>query len=50
VFTISPAKDSELRRGTAQPANNQPGGGVEVIFVNGLPDGTVAGPVVIPDK
>ena len=50
VFTISPAKDTDLRRGVAQPANNQPGGGVEVIFVNGLPDGTVTGPVTIPDK
>ena len=50
VFTISPAKDTEVKRGTAQPANNQPGGGVEVIFVNGLPDGTVTGPVTIPDR
>ena len=50
VFTITPAKDTELKRGTAQPANNQPGGGVEVVFVNGLPDGTVAGPITIPDK
>lgn len=50
VFTISPASDTELKRGTAQPANNQPGGGVEVIFVNGLPSGTVTGPVTIPDK
>ena len=50
VFTITPARDTELKRGTAQPAYNQPGGGEEVIFVNGLPDGTVTGPVVIPDK
>jgi hypothetical protein len=50
VFTISPAEDSDLKRGTTQPANNQPGGGVEVIFVNGLPDGTVTGPITIPDK
>jgi len=50
VFTISPAKDTEVKRGTAQPANNQPGGGVEVIFVNGLPGGTVTGPITIPDK
>jgi hypothetical protein len=50
VFTITPAKDTEVKRGTAQPANNQPGGGVEVIFVNGLPDGTVTGPVTISDK
>ncbi len=50
VFTISPAKDSEVKRGTVQPANNQPGGGEEVIFVLGLPDGTVAGPTTIPDR
>jgi hypothetical protein len=50
VFTITPAEDTEVKRGTAQPAFNQPGGGVEVIFVNGLPDGTVTGPVTIPDK
>jgi hypothetical protein len=50
VFTISPQKDTDLKRGTAQPANNQPGGGVEVIFVNGVPDGTVTGPATIPDK
>lgn len=50
VFAINPPTDSELRRGTAQPANNQPGGGVEVIFVNGLPDGTVTGPTKIPDR
>jgi hypothetical protein len=50
VFTITPAQDTEVKRGTTQPANNQPGGGVEVIFVKGLPDGTVTGPVTIPDK
>jgi len=50
VFTISPPQDTELKRGTVQPANNQPGGGVEVIFVNGSPDGTVTGPVVIFDR
>jgi hypothetical protein len=50
VFTIAPAKDTDLKRGTAAPANNQPGGGVEVIFVNGLPDNTVTGPILIPDK
>lgn len=50
VFTITPPIDTELKRGTVQPANNQPGGGEEVIFVNGTPDGTVTGPVTIPDK
>jgi hypothetical protein len=50
VFTIVPPNDTELKRGTVQPANNQPGGGAEVIFVNGSPDGTVTGPVIIPDK
>lgn len=50
VFLIQPAADMDLQRGTVAPANNQPGGGVEVIFVNGLPDGTVTGPTTIPDK
>lgn len=50
VFTIAPAQDTDLKRGTTQPANNQPGGGVEVIFVNGSPDGTVTGPEKVPDK
>ena len=50
VFIINPGEDKDLKRGTTQPANNQPGGGVEVIFVNGLPDGTVTGPTTIPDK
>jgi len=50
VFTIRPAADTDLQRGTVAPANNQPGGGVEVIFVIGLPDGTVTGPITIPDK
>ena len=50
VFTINPPADKDLKRGTTQPANNQPGGGVEVIFVNGLPDGTVSGSIIIPDK
>lgn len=50
VFTINPPKDTEVKRGTSQPANNQPGGGVEIIFVNGSPDGTVTGPETIPDK
>ena len=50
VFTIKPSEDTDLQRGTVAPANNQPSGGVEVIFVNALPDGTVTGPVTIPDK
>lgn len=50
VFTITPPSDTDLKRGVAQPAYNQPGGGVEVIFVNGSPDGSVTGPTEIPDK
>ncbi|MEY2499283.1 MAG: hypothetical protein QOD12_2839 [Verrucomicrobiota bacterium] len=50
VFTITPPNDTDLKRGTVQPANNQLGGGVEVIFVNGSPNGTVTGPKTIPDK
>jgi hypothetical protein len=50
VFTITPPIDTDLKRGTTQPANNQAGGGVEVIFVNGSLPGTVTGPEKIPDK
>lgn len=50
VFTIKPPGDTDVQRGTVAPANNQPGGGVEVIFVNGSPDGTVSKPIKIQDK
>lgn len=47
VFTIDPPI-TILKRGIAQPAYGQPGGGVEVIFVNGSPHKTVTGPAQIP--
>lgn len=49
VFTVKPLKDTEVRRGTVQPANDQPGGGVEVIFTSGSPEKTVTGPDKIPE-
>jgi hypothetical protein len=48
VFTIDPPIRTILKRGIAQPAYGQPGGGVEVIFVTGSPPKTVTGPVQIP--
>jgi hypothetical protein len=48
VFTIDPPIRTKLKRGIAQPAYGQPGGGVEVIFVNGSPNNTVTGPAQIP--
>jgi hypothetical protein len=49
VFTINPpVKITILKRGVAQPAYGQPGGGVEVIFVNGSPSQSVTGPKQIP--
>jgi hypothetical protein len=50
VFTIAPHNETNLQRGIVEPAYGEPGGGVEVIFVNGSSDGTVSGPRVIPDK
>ena len=50
VFTINPPEKTSLKRGIVAPAYGEPGGGVEVIFVNGSPDGTVTGPETIPDK
>ena len=48
VFTIEPPLKTRLQRGVAQPAYGQPGGGVEVNFVNGSPGKTVTGPAQIP--
>jgi glutamine amidotransferase-like uncharacterized protein len=50
VFTITPPSGTSLKRGTVQPANDEPGGGVEVIFVNGSPSNTVSGPALIPER
>ena len=41
AFQIEPPAMTRLRRGIVQPANNQPGGGEEVIFINGSPAHTV---------
>ncbi len=50
VFTIKPRKDTLVQYGIVEPANGQPGGGVEVIFTNGTNAGTVTGPEKIPDE
>lgn len=49
VFTIKPSKDTKIQRGTVQPANNQPGGGAEVIFTDGTAAKSVTGPDTIPE-
>lgn len=48
LFTIHLSAGWPVQRGTVQPANGQPGGGVEVILTAGSPNGTVTGPAVIP--
>jgi len=48
VFTILPPEKTPVRIGVVKPANNKPGGGVEVLFENGSPKNTVTGPVTIP--
>jgi hypothetical protein len=50
VFTIKPRKDTLVQYGIVEPANGQPGGGVEVIFTTGTHAGTVTGPEKIPDE
>lgn len=50
VFTITPPQDTKLKRGIVEPAYGEKGGGVEVIFVDGSPSGTVTGPVLIPER
>jgi hypothetical protein len=49
-FTIKPDAGTALKKGVAAPAYGQPGGGVEVIFVEGTQANTVTGPDQIPDK
>jgi hypothetical protein len=50
VFTIEPPENTRLQRGIVEPAYGEPGGGVEVIFVDGSPDNTVTGPETIEEK
>ena len=50
TFIIKPHKDADIQYGTVEPANDQPGGGVEVIFTTGTQTNTVTGPEKIPDK
>ena len=49
VWTGKPKKATKIKRGTAQPAYGQPGGGAEVIFTKGTQPNTVTGPEQIPD-
>jgi hypothetical protein len=44
VYTIKPKKDTDIQRGIVEPANGQPGLGVEVIFTSGTTANTVAMP------
>lgn len=48
-FTINPITYTKLQKGITQPAYGEPGGGVEVIFVDGTADNTVSGPETIPE-
>jgi hypothetical protein len=50
VFTIKPPVKTKLQQGIVEPAYGEPGGGVEVIFVDGSPDNTVTGPIKILGK
>lgn len=48
-FTINPGAETRLRSGIVQPAYGEPGGGVEVIFVDGTCDYSVSEPNIIPE-
>ena len=50
-FTINPLKDTAIKKGIVQPANNHQGGGVEVIFTEGTTKDTVTQPPAkLPDE
>jgi hypothetical protein len=48
IFSIKPAGNTRLQKGIVQPKFGQPGGGVEVLFLEGTTSHTVTGPSVIP--
>lgn len=49
-FTIKPLKDTTIKKGIVEPANNHHGGGVEVIFTEGTTKDTVTQPPAkLPD-
>lgn len=48
-FTITPQAEERLRQGVVQPAYGEPGGGVEVIFVDGTRDNSVSEPDILPE-
>lgn len=48
-FTIKPDAKTRLQSGIVQPAHGEPGGGVEVIFVDGTCDHSVSEPDILPE-
>ena len=49
VYLVVPGNGHDIDGGTVRPAHNQAGGGVEVEFVKGVPDGSVFRPYIIPE-
>lgn len=47
-FTLHPPQPADIQYGIVEPANNQPGGGVEVIFPSGTAAKTVIAHATIP--
>jgi len=44
TFDIRPLEKTPIKRGTAEPANDQPGDGIEVLFTEGTDSNTVSLP------
>lgn len=49
-FTLLPPQPADIQHGIVEPANNQPGGGVEVLFPNGTSAKTVIAHTTIPPR
>jgi len=49
VYIIVPGAGHKIDGGTVRPANNQAGGGVEVLFVDGVPPDSAHRPYLIPE-
>ena len=50
VSTVTPPGSTPIEYGTVQPAFYQSGGGIEVFFRDGTPNGTVSGPYMITER
>ena len=50
AYVLQPPSGQEIRCGNSAPNFGQAGGGVEILFTQGLPPNSVVGPLLIPER